>query len=357
MNNPPLIQLDLRKPELPLTMADWLRETADEAFAAVRDLVTAELEPDDVALIADIDKVRTGIRSAETPDRLAEPTRRCLEVAQGVAVRTTQQKADQRRDMAALSALVREALTTVGAEVDTLHSSIAASTARFDSIAALEDPRQMRALLVAQVTMLKRVAAERRRVWDETVRIFTDRVVALEQQLRAVREVAATDPLTGIGNRARFDEACQELIKKGTARFVLAVLDVDDFKQINDKHGHAAGDQVLVAVARGLRGFVRESDTVARIGGDEFAILASDITLRQAERRFVEGLSGLVLKDEEHPLACVPTLSCGVAEYSAGDTPASLFERADRGLYTAKRQRKTRVVATERPYVRDLIRR
>lgn len=341
MHNPPLIQLDLRKSDAPMTLEDWLRGTADEAFAAVRDLVTAELEPDDVALIADIDTVRTGIRRAETPDGVAEPSRRCLELAQGVAVRTAQQKAEQRRDMTALSALVREALSTVGAEVDTLHSSIAASTARFDSIAALEDPRQMRALLVAQVTMLKRVAAERRRAWDETVRIFAERVVTLEQQLQTVREVAATDSLTGIGNRASFDCACLELIKTGTARFVLAILDVDDFKLINDTHGHASGDQVLVAVAHGLRGFVRENDTVARIGGDEFAILASDITLRQAERRFVDGLSSLVLNDEQKPLACLPTLSCGVAEFSAGDTPASLFERADRGLYAAKRDRKS----------------
>ncbi len=357
MHTPPLIQLDLRRPDPPMTMADWLRGTTDEALAAVRDLITAELEPHDTALIADIEAVRTGIRSAETAASVADASRSCLDRTRDVAVRTAQRRAEQHRDMTAISAMVREALTTVGAEVDTLHASIAASTARFDSIAALEDPRQMRSLLVAQVAMLKRVASERRRVWDDTLRIFTERVVALEQQLAAAREIAATDTLTGIGNRASFDHACAALVRRGTARFVLAILDIDDFKAINDTFGHTAGDQVLVAVARGLRGFVREHDIVARIGGDEFALLVSDITLRQAERRFADGLPALFPAAEGPELPCVPTLSCGVAEFSAGDTPASLFERADRGLYAAKRQQKNRVVGTDRAYVRDLIRR
>jgi diguanylate cyclase (GGDEF)-like protein len=90
---------------------------------------------------------------------------------------------------------------------------------------------------------------------------------------------------------------------------------------------------------------------VARLGGDEFAILASDLTLRQAENRFAKTIATLT---ESDPLAKV---SCGLAEYSAGDTYESLFERADQALYAAKRGGKNRVTGKARAFIRDLMKR
>ena len=143
----------------------------------------------------------------------------------------------------------------------------------------------------------------------------------------------------------------------GRAQFVLAVFDVDAFKQINDTHGHPMGDQVLVALAEKLKVAFRDDDIVARFGGDEFAVLAAGLTLRQAESRFKSVLAMLPgvspMPDHQPPL----TMSCGVAECSAGDTKDSLLRRADQALYDAKKLGKNRVATKATQFISDLKRR
>jgi diguanylate cyclase len=134
----------------------------------------------------------------------------------------------------------------------------------------------------------------------------------------------------------------------------MALLDVDNFKNVNDTHGHAAGDKVLQFVARTLATSFRANDLVARIGGDEFAVLASGLTMRQAEQRMkatLEALSNPTLTANRP--AWTPPLSCGLVEYSAGDTTESLFERADEALYSAKKTGKNCLVAKRRAIVPD----
>jgi diguanylate cyclase len=97
---------------------------------------------------------------------------------------------------------------------------------------------------------------------------------------------------------------------------------------------------------------------VARVGGDEFAVLLERVTLRQAEARFTALLGRFrteIMRGGDSGGG--PSLSCGLAELSAGDTPASLYERADQALYAAKRAGKNRVVCKARPLMRDLMRR
>jgi diguanylate cyclase (GGDEF)-like protein len=136
------------------------------------------------------------------------------------------------------------------------------------------------------------------------------------------------------------------------------MIDIDNFKTINDKHGHPVGDRALIAVAHALQSSVRKEDVVGRVGGDEFAILVPDLPIRQAEAR---------LRMLTTSLAAVPiathggstlmiTLSVGLAEYSAGDTIDSLKERADNALYEAKRLGRNRVVVKSKPTLRDLLR-
>ena len=207
--------------------------------------------------------------------------------------------------MAALVALVREAVITVGAEIGGLQNTVDQSADRFESIARSRT-NQIKERLVAEVTALKHVAAERRQVWETTSKKFNERVETLERQLVSSRTEASLDSLTGVANRRTFDRTCQDWVRSARSRFVLAMLDVDDFKTINDTRGHAAGDQVLVTLAQALLGSVRPGDIVARLGGDEFAILASDLTLRQAENRFSKTIADLASLDAK--------VSCGLAE-------------------------------------------
>src|SRR5205814_310853 len=109
------------------------------------------------------------------------------------------------------------------------------------------------------------------------VRALTERNARLVTDLE---RMARTDGLTGVANRRALDElaAADVTVPQPTGRpFAIVLFDLDSFKQLNDREGHAAGDRALIAVASALRGAVRQADTVARLGGDEFALLLRDV--------------------------------------------------------------------------------
>ena len=153
------------------------------------------------------------------------------------------------------------------------------------------------------------------------------------------------DSLTGLANRRAWDEAIarecarlQRATEGGTASVLIC--DVDQLKVINDTFGHAMGDVVLRGIADVLRERVRGADLVARIGGDEFAVLASDSDEVEAAT-LANDLRGLIERAQlGGPSAAPLTLSIGVAEWDgADDTSESLMMRADRRLYSAKVRR------------------
>lgn len=161
---------------------------------------------------------------------------------------------------------------------------------------------------------------------------------------------ALTDPLTGLFNRRMFqDWAATEWSRaqsQGTS-LCLLLLDVDRFKQINDTFGHSAGDEVLVGIAGCLRSAVRNEDLIARMGGEEFAVIMPNLSLADAPR-FAERLRAEV---EAHRFAADSnslhvTISIGLAEVQAGRRPIeTALSAADTALYRAKKEGRNRVVA------------
>ncbi len=301
-----------------------------------------------------LDDLRNRLKNDEEARALAEQVLiQCREAVN----KAMQQRIDQRRELATLVTLVHDAMKSVGDEVSAFESTVGTSTARFEEIGLLDDPSQIKARLIAEVRALRTVAVERRRSWETNEKVFAERIDALERQLQFTKKEAAVDPLTGIANRRTFDSHLAEWMRRPGMQFVVAFMDVDDFKNINDTYGHIVGDRVLVAIANRLVESFRNDDVVARIGGDEFAVLVSQVTLRQAESRFNKFVGGLFPSPGDGSLPCVPKVTCGLAEFSAGDTANSLCVRADQAMYAAKRLGKHRVVAKEQAFVRDLLKR
>jgi diguanylate cyclase (GGDEF)-like protein/PAS domain S-box-containing protein len=191
-------------------------------------------------------------------------------------------------------------------------------------------------------------------VWARlTVGAIRDREGALAAFLAQVEDVTARkeaeeqlvqaalhDPLTGLHNRALFiDRLTHALARSRRAGAPVAVLfvDLDHFKGINDAHGHRAGDEILVTVARKLEAAVRPSDTVARIGGDEFAVLCEDMSSERdvvvvAERLYASFSEPVLFDDERISV----TGSMGIAFAQEGDDPDRLLRNADAAMYKVK---------------------
>jgi len=154
---------------------------------------------------------------------------------------------------------------------------------------------------------------------------------------------ARHDPLTGLPNRLMFKDRLQQTLALARRHHTLAALlylDLDGFKPINDTYGHDAGDLLLTEVGRRLQGCVRASDTVARMGGDEFTVLLNDVGSVEATRRVVATIAAALAEpvrlgsNEIHIAA-----SIGVAHFPAdGDVEDALLTAADSAMYVAKRE-------------------
>lgn len=163
------------------------------------------------------------------------------------------------------------------------------------------------------------------------------------------------DPLTGLENRRSFERALDlemERARRTEVPVSLALLDLDDFKAINDLHGHGAGDLVLAEMGRLLSGFVRRYDTAARIGGEEFALILSGVTQGKARmilEQLLAAVRGLRISLDGAELAV--TCSIGLTSYRGkSDTPlTALVALADEALYRAKRSGKNRLAENPSP--------
>jgi diguanylate cyclase (GGDEF)-like protein len=152
------------------------------------------------------------------------------------------------------------------------------------------------------------------------------------------------DPLTGLRNRRGFERALEQalaFVRRYAATAALVYIDLDRFKPINDKHGHAAGDWVLGRVARLVAGNVRASDVADRIGGDELVLLLWNVNAAQAEEK-ARSLESKIESEEFlfKGKKLSAALSAGATMLAADDTVESSLARADAAMYARKRERK-----------------
>jgi diguanylate cyclase (GGDEF)-like protein len=335
-----------------------LRGQIERLLTLLRDFVAVIDLGDEGALYNRVEACRKVVASAAETEPISASVDACNDACRLVLAKIDRQRLEQKREIANLVSMVREALAIVSGDAQSFNKNIGTSMDRMEALVRIDDLAQLKSRLVHEVGTLRAIATERQKTFEMTCAKFTERVLTLERQLAMAKEEAGLDPLTRIPNRAVFNRACRQWLTCEHGDFALAMIDIDSFKAINDAHGHAVGDRALVAVAHALKNSVRQGvDIVARVGGDEFAVLISELNLRQAEGRLRMVAAGLstVTFDTASDAPLKLTLSIGVAEHSAGDTTESLTERADAALYEAKRLGRNRVVSKAKPTLKELM--
>ncbi|MGX5217329.1 diguanylate cyclase [Pseudomonas segetis] len=195
---------------------------------------------------------------------------------------------------------------------------------------------------------------ERERQVTGHLQSLVERVASMEQEatgfrqhIEEQRQKALIDPLTGLPNRAAWSERLEiELARwqRYNGHLLLAIIDIDHFKRINDAYGHLAGDKVLKIIASELQKRMRKTDFIARFGGEEFVVLLPS-TPMEGGQQLIETLRSAIEKCPFHfkgePVTI--TLSAGISAFAEGDRSDEVFERADQALYRAKNLGRNRV--------------
>jgi diguanylate cyclase (GGDEF)-like protein len=198
----------------------------------------------------------------------------------------------------------------------------------------------------------KPVAASQLLAWVGSLLVINHRVKGLLRLIERLEEQATTDPLTGLFNRRLFYRRQDEELARATRAgddIALIYMDIDHFKQVNDNHGHNAGDEVLKQVAGIISSTLRKSDVVGRIGGEEFVILLPGtapkyaLMISERLRRLVEGN---VFKLPAGTLNATVSAGLCCARHPWQLAPQEFVDKADQALYTAKESGRNRVVQT-----------
>lgn len=261
-------------------------------------------------------------------------------------------------DMAALAAqlaeLIASARTRLDGAVDMVDRSAneaAAYGKALSANAAAIDEQQLPAETVDALLSLTRAMIDRTEDAESRLRATNSELRTLQQDLSAAQASAERDPLTGLLNRRALEQMLRQAVetaKRADAALAVAFCDIDNFKRLNDEHGHAVGDRVLRLVADLLAAEGDEQTFVGRQGGEEFVLLFEGTGVIDAAARVDavrEGLSQRFLRSRSDgsPIGSV-TFSAGVAGLAGQDDADALLQRADQALYRAKEAGRNQVM-------------
>ena len=336
-----------REPELPETEPEHEHHTQTEA--------TNTPQPDSFTGTApggastDLSTIVTGTSQLADDAAAGDPRRGKVEAQVDTAYRSHLDS--KRRDIQKLqSTLAEQVLGTIAQneEFGVLLEVVLGELRQAGDGKELED---LRWTLVREIEKLTKAHHELAGKLDSThhyLQLIESDSRQLSDELTRVRLLSLTDELTGLPNRRAFlrrieDEVAR--VQRYGFPLSLALMDLDLFKQVNDKYGHAGGDEVLQIYSRNILSIFRHHDLVARYGGEEFAVLLPN-TDEEGSMRALTKVRNRALETRwqaNGDMIPVPSFSAGVSLYKPGETASAFIERADKALYRAKRLGRNRV--------------
>lgn len=347
-------------PSAPSDAAERDRVEAHNVCAGLQGLLAvlcnnlAQLVPDEPWLQSQVELVRGLLGQELGSAQLVAAQRRLTELgAQQVQARRGLQEA--KVALTEMLATLLERVTSMGSSAERFNDQVGAYQEQLSQLQ--HEPnlvtlsRIVQGLLGETQTVRDHIDLSRRELAEarKKVEVYEARVSQLEHQLNEVSTLVQKDPLTNALNRRGLEQAYRiesARAQRYGSNLALAMLDLDNFKLINDRLGHVAGDRALVHFVTTVRATLRPTDLTARSGGEEFGVLLPALTVGEgveAVQRLQRELARRPFLFEQERL--VLTFSAGVAGWQAGDSLEQLMQRADVALYEAKRTGKNRVCA------------
>ncbi len=299
-----------------------------------------------------IDHLAENFTSRENPKRL----KRIFNIYKDTVLsffdttkRYLQEKDKEFKDIIKLLTGGMSALNTDNRE---FNYSINEHTSQLEKLNILDDIRTIKTKLQEEVTSIKDAVKEKEKTDNQRLMEMSETVTALKEDLLKAKTASMTDKLTGAFNRLAFDKHIEAKIKNMGIRwsyFSALMIDIDNFKNINDTQGHLVGDRVIAATVQTCKTFLRKNDFIARYGGEEFVIILDGASLKNATKKADTickkiALTDFIIDKKEPKKFLSFTVSIGIATFREGDTPISLLDRSDKALYVAKNSGKNKVV-------------
>lgn len=266
------------------------------------------------------------------------------------ADRAARYHSDNEKELREIIGVVAGTAESISRRGENWGQEIGTLTGRLRTIADMKDLGIVRRSILESAPALRACVERLAEESQASARQLTEEVSAWRARLEESERAAALDPLTRLANRRAFEGRLESKMAAGV-RFSLILIDLSDFKSVNDTHGHLIGDELLRQFAEELRGQFVAADTVARWGGDEFAVIVAG-DLQEAEsraervRRWVLGEYKIPHGDET--LRIVVQASLGVAEWHGQEDIQQLVARADKRLYLCKEAEKMATRVTQR---------
>lgn len=259
---------------------------------------------------------------------------------------------DRETELRDIIDLLTKAMANLNIENIEFYHRIHEQGEKIIEISGLDDIKKIKNALKVEVEQMWEMVELKQDQEKRQIQSLANQVHTLQTELEVAKKRSMTDGLTGIYNRHALDLYLDERIERNRMvhnDFCLLMVDIDNFKQINDKYGHQIGDRVLVALAQKCRGAIRGDDFLARYGGEEFTIILEGASFRNALKKGRSICTNIAsvryaTSDVQSEDFLSMTVSIGMSQYKKGDTPEELIARADKALYEAKRKGKNCVV-------------
>jgi diguanylate cyclase (GGDEF)-like protein len=285
-----------------------------------------------------LEELKAKLSPAMTRDTLLATERGVQEQLRDWGLGTARHYREKANEVKELLLLMAHAADGVGARDQRCAGQMNQVTERLKRIASLDDLTEIRASIEKSAAELKSSIARMTEESKAAAEVLRKQVSTYQAKLEEAEEIASRDALTGVRSRLCTESHIESRIA-ADAKFCLAMVDIDDFKRVNDEHGHVTGDELLKAFAGELCSVCRATDVIGRWGGDEFVVLL-DCSRAEASER-IERLRRWVCGDytvagKSPAIKLRLSASIGLAEHVPGESMKALLARADAAMYAVK---------------------